>query len=338
MKKIFALLLAVLLLVSLIACNGNDTPDTTPPDGGSSLDTSLEIKVWTLNGTTGFGMAPLMQNKTNGTAALNYSFTIETKQSNVRDAIISGTADIAAVPTNIASVLYNATNGGVTVLALNTGGVLYLVVNTTAGAAAASLSDLVGKTVYTPADNPAHITKALIEKAGVTGITLDSTTYSAPAELQKAVAEGLVDYAVLPEPMVTIAKNAAAKAGRTIDVALDLTAEWNKHFANGSLVQGCVVVRNEFLQAHPNEVKKFMEEYKASIEFVNQNPEEASAAIAAAGIFAQAAVAKAAIPKCNIAYVEGEAMKTALSTFLATMPLPSVGGALPADAFYYVSK
>lgn len=325
MKKVFALLLAVICLCTLFtACKKEKAPDG-----------ELQIRVWTLNGTTGFGMAPLIQQKKDGTTALNYEFTVETNATNVRDAIINGTADIAAVPTNVAAALYQATSGKVKVLAINTAGVLYLVTNTTNGANATSLANLSGKTVYCPAQNPAFIANALITASGVSDITLDSTKYSDPTDLRTAVASGDVDYAILPEPMVTIAKSAAAKEGITITVALDLSEEWNRYFTAGSLVQGCVVVRNEFLEAHPVEVAKFLEEYSASIAYVNEQPESAAEMIASAGIFAQAAVAKQAIPKCSICYIAGSEMRSVLSAFLAQMPPASIGGALPGDDFYY---
>lgn len=344
MKKILALLLALLCLCSLFVACKKDNPDNqTPnnPENGNAnpeenktptLDTSLEMRVWTLNGTTGFGMAQLMQQKTDGKAALNYKFTVETNATNVRDAVIAGTADSAAVPTNVASALYTATGGGVKVLALNTAGVLYLV---TKDENVKSLADLAGKTVFCPAQNPTFIADALIKKSGVTDIVLDSTTYADPTDLRTAVASGEVDYAILPEPMVTIAVNAAAKAGLSLYVPIDLTAEWNKYFTEGSLVQGCVIVRSAFLAAHPGEVAKFLEEYKASVEYVIANPAEAADMIVAAGIFAQAPVAKQAIPKCNLCFVTGAQMKTRLAAFLAAMPVKSIGGALPADDFYY---
>ncbi|MBQ9098884.1 MAG: ABC transporter substrate-binding protein [Clostridia bacterium] len=339
MKKLLSLILALLLLVALpllSACNKDETPDNgdqtpTPP----ALDTNLEIRVWTLNGTTGFGMAPLINSDKEGTAALNYTFTVETAATNVRDALINGTADIGALPTNLASALYNSTNGEIVLLALNTRGVLYLVSKT--AVAPTSLADLSGKTVYVPAQNPTFITKALIDKAQVANVTLDNTTYAEPAALQAAVAQGLVDYAVLPEPMVTIAKSSAAE-GVSLTVALDLTAEWNKHFTEGSLVQGCVVARKAFVEAHPAEVAKFLEEYEDSLTYVVEHPEEASAMIVDAGIFAKAPVAKVAIPKCNLCFVTGEAMKTAMAEFLAAMPAASIGGKLPGDSFYYVSN
>lgn len=321
MKRILCLALALLLtLPLLVACNRPDK--------------DLEIRVWTLNGTTGFGMAPLVQDKKEGNTTLNYQFTVETDATNVRDALISGTADIGAVPTNVASALYNATKGEIVLLALNTKGVLYLVANTAKVSAPTSLAELSGKTVYCPAQNPTFITKALLDKAGVQDVTLNSTDYAKPADLQTAVAQGLVDYAILPEPMVTIAAS-SAEEGVTPAVALDLTALWDSHFEKGSLVQGCVVARREFVEAHPEEIKIFLEEYRASLEFVIENPKDASRMIQDAGIFAKAAVAERAIPKCNLAFIAGSDMKAAMSVFLAAMPVASIGGALPGDDFYY---
>ena len=330
MKKILSLLLALTLLAALpllSACG--------------KVDKELPIRVWTLNGTTGFGMAQLMDADTKNEAALNYEFTVEKDASNVQLALTNGTADIAALPTNAASALYNKSNGEIVLLALNTRGVLYLVANTARVAAPTSLSDLSGKTVYCPASNPTFITQALLEKAGVS-VTLDSTTFADPTVLRDAVASGSadgvnVDYAILPEPMVTIAATKAAQqnTGAVPTVALDMTAEWDKHFTEGSLVQGCVVARKAFVEEHPNEIKKFLKEYKASINFVVENPAEASQMIATAGIFAQAPVAEKAIPKCNFCYLDGRDMKTAMEAFLAAMPVKSIGGALPAADFYY---
>ena len=313
------------MFVSLFACKKKDENKTA-----GAMPSN--VRVATLNGTTGFGMAPLISQRSAGTTALPYTFTVETDATVVRDGLINGSFDIGAVPTNVAALIYNRTSGGVKVLALNTRGVLYLV---NKGSDVLTLADLSGKTVYCPAQNPAFITNALLQAAAVTGVTLDSTTYAAPADLRDAVAAGLVDYAVLPEPMVTIAKSRATQAGVTLTVSIDLTAEWDKYFTPGSLVQGCVVARTDFINQYPDAVTKFLEEYAASIAAVTADPETASQQIADAGIFAQAAVAKAAIPKCNLCCVTGSEMKTALSAFLAVMPLASIGGALPGDAFYY---
>lgn len=320
MKKLITLLLVLALsIVAFSAC-------------GETVDTELDVRVAVLNGTTGFGMAGLMNADQNGESALNYTFSVETDASNINAALIQGTVDIAALPTNAASVLYNKTEGGVKVLALNTLGVLYVVEN---GNSVNSLADLEGKTVYCPAQNPEFIFRAICEKSGVANVTID-TSYAQPAALMNAVAtseEGMI--AVLPEPVLSVAMN----KNPSLRVALDLTAEWTAIMGSNSLVQGCIVVRTAFLEEHPAEVAKFLEEYKASIEFLNENVAEAAGLVVELGIYAGAApIAEKAIPKCNITYMDGADMEAALSAFLATLfeiAPASVGGTLPTNDFYY---
>ena len=219
------------------------------------------------------------------------------------------------------------------VLALNTRGVLYLV--TDGREKIESISDLNGKTVYAPAQNPSFIFAALCSKYG---IELDiDTSYAQPAELNTAVAAGKVSLAILPEPMVTVAKS----QNQDLVVALDLTAEWDKVMEPGSLVQGCVVVRREFAEKHPAELKQFLADYEASVKLLSGDAQAAAAKIEAAGIFAKAAVAAKAIPNCNICFVTGEDMRHDLGAFLEIMfeKVPqSVGGAVPGDDFYCVLK
>lgn len=186
----------------------------TPVEPNASADLSgVKVNVYTLNGTTGFGMAKLMKDASAGNTALDYTFTVKTDAADVLAALINGDADIAALPTNAAANLYNKTGGKVAILAVNTLGCLYLMNNT--GVAVTSIADLKGKTVYVPAQNPTFIFTYLCRQNGLVvgeDVIIDSTTYSTPALLRDAVAAGEVDYAVLPEPMVTIAQNAAAQA------------------------------------------------------------------------------------------------------------------------------
>jgi len=243
--------------------------------------------------------------------------------------------DIAALPTNAASVVYNKTGGGVQLLALNTLGVLYVVTNDTVSVT--SFEDLKGQTVYVPAQNPTFIFKYLCEQNGLTvgeDVIIDNS-YAQPADLRTAVVSGEVAVAVLPEPMVTIAK----AANDTLTVAMDLTAEWDKVSPAGSLAQGCVVVRTEFAQEHPAEVAGFLGEYEASIQAVSACGEGVAEIIESSGVFTKGPVAVKAIPNCNLCFVTGEDMKTAMSAFLQVMfdtAPESVGGTLPGDDFYYV--
>ena len=340
--RIFTLLLALtLVLLSFASC----VSEKKPEDGTQSGDTNtpVNVNVYTLNGTTGFGMAKLISDaKAGAFPNENYTFTVQSDASVVLSALMNGDVDIAALPTNAAANVYNKTQGGVKILAVNTRGVLYLL--TKGETAVPSFESLRGKTVYVPAQNPTFIFTHLCKKNGLipgTDITIDSTTYAEAAALRDAVASGLVDYAVLPEPMVTIAMASATKANVTLTNAMDLTAEWDKVCAPGSLVQGCVVVRTAFLEAHPETVASFLAAYKSSIEYLTTNTAEASQLIADAGIFANAGVAAKAIPNCNVCYLDGAEMKAAMQVFLAALKDindKSIGGALPADDFYYIAK
>ena len=335
-RNLTALVLALVMIFALAACGQKQESEPTPTPAPEA-DASLPVNVMVLNGTTGFGMAGLISDSEAGNAALNYTFSVETDASNITAALVNGTADIGALPTNAAATLYNKTGGKVQVLALNTLGVLYLV--TDGSEEITSFEDLRGKTVYAPAQNPTFIFHALCEKNGLAvgeDITIDNT-YAQPADLNTAVSSGEVSLAVLPEPMVTVARS----ANDQLTVALDLTAEWDKVMPAGSLVQGCVVVRTEFAEEHPAEVAKFLEEYEASIELLTSDTAAAAQKIEETGVFAKAAVAQKAIPNCNVCFVTGAEMQSALGEFLNVMfevAPDSIGGAVPADDFYCILK
>lgn len=346
MKKIIALTLALVLALSLAACGTQETPvDTTEasvvettaapetlPATEAEAPAAAPVNVMVLNGTTGFGMANLMDAAARGEASQEYSFTVETDASNVVAGLVNGSVDIAALPTNAAATVYNKTQGGVQILALNTKGVLYLV--TDGSVTVESMADLEGQTVYAPAQNPSFIFQHLVQANGLENVTIDNT-YAQPADLNSAVAAGEVSIAVLPEPMVTVARS----KNPDLVVALDLTAEWDKVSPAGSLVQGCVVVRKAFVEENPGVVAKFLEEYGASIEALSADVEGTAAKIEENGIFTKAAVAAKAIPNCNVCFITGTEMQEAMASFLEIMfevAPASVGGSIPGEDFYCI--
>jgi len=329
-KRIVSSLLILAMLLAITACSGKtDSADKV------TLNTETPVNIMVLNGTTGFGMAKLISDSAADATELNYNFSVETDASNVTAALINGSTDIAALPTNAASVVYNKTQGEVQLLALNTLGVLYVVSD--GSETINSFADLKGKTVYSPAQNPTFIFSYLCEandlKVGK-DIIIDNT-YAQPADLRTAVAAGEVSIAVLPEPMLTIAKS----SNTALITALDLTAEWDRVSEDGSLVQGCVVVRKEFAETHPAELAAFLSDYENSINYLSEDNADVAGIIESSGVFAQGAVAAKALPNCNICFISGEDMKAPMNAFLNIMfntQPASIGGAVPADDFYYV--
>ena len=349
MKKLIAFVLALAMALSMTAC-AQEAPQpaeaaaqtTAATEAAAVAETTAApaeteaaaapVNVMVLNGTTGFGMANLMDAAAKGEAAQEYNFTVETDASNIVAALANGSVDIAALPTNAAAAVYNKTQCKVQVLALNTLGVLYLV--TDGSVTVESMADLEGQTVYAPAQNPSFIFQHLVDANGVKNVTIDNT-YAQPADLNTAVASGEVAIAVLPEPMVTVARS----KNPDLVVALDLTAQWDTVSQPGSLVQGCVVVRKDFAAENPGVVNTFLDEYCVSIEKLTTDVEGTAAKIEANGIFTKAAVAAKAIPNCNVCFITGTEMQEALSQFLTIMhgvAPASVGGSIPGDDFYCI--
>ena len=298
-------------------------------------DTELEINVYALNGTTALGMAQMIDSAKNDTDEMNYNIELFSADNvdKVTSSVVSGECAIAALPTNAAARLYKKSEGKIQLLALNTLGVLYLLDNT---GTVDSLDDLKGKTVYLPGggSNPEYITAALIKGAGI-DVTLD-TSYKGADALATALIAGEVEYAVLPEPKVSV----VTTQKKNVNVAIDLTEEWEKLYGENTLVQGCLVVNTEFANEHPEETKKFLQDYLRSVNFIAEGSDDAINMIVDAGILPKAAIAKKALPKCNICCMTGNEMKDAISVFyekLYASDKTSIG-ALPNDGFYYIAK
>lgn len=330
MKKLLALLLAAIMVFSLVACNNNNN------NNDNSEKTT--VRVMALKGPTGMGMVQLMENDKNGTSANDYEFTLAAAPTEVVAAIVKGSVDIAAIPVNLAAVLFNKSDvEDISFAAVNTLGVLYLMEN---GNTITKLEDIKGKKIYSTGQGatPQYILEALLKANNIDPEKDVEIEYLAEhAELATKLATNDAAIGLLPEPQVTSALTQAKKSGNNdLRIALDITEEWEK-LGKGQLVQGCIIVSNKFKQEQPEAFAKFMAEYNASTAFVVENPAEASVLIAEHGIIPQAALAEKAIPNCNICCIDGETgisyMKNILEVLFAADPT-SVGGKLPTDEFY----
>ncbi|MBQ9079641.1 MAG: ABC transporter substrate-binding protein [Clostridia bacterium] len=348
--KLISLVLSILMILSLLAAcaqGGNDTSDTTTAGNVDNVDTTtaapddstpaddVTIRVGGMTGPTSIGLVKLMQDNEAGTSKNKYDFTVVGAADEITPKLIQGELDIAALPANLASVLYNNTEGKVKLLAINTLGVLYIVQK---GETVTSVADLKGKTIYATGkgSTPEYTLRHILTQNGIDpdkDVTIEFK--SEPTEIVAVLKNGN-GIAMLPQPYVTVAKSQV----EGLETALDLTAEWDK-IGNGTrLLTGTLVVRTEFAEAHPELIASFLEEYKASTEYVNANVEDAANLVEKFGIF-KAAVAKVAIPQCNITFVAGEDLKPLIEGYLKVLfdqKPASVGGKLPDDNFYYINK
>lgn len=325
--KLAVILAAVLAAASLLTgCGGKDKQSTE-----SQPESDYVVKVGSLKGPTSIGLAQMLhENDTE-----HYSFTMETQADVLTASIANGSLDIALIPANVASVLYNKTQGGISVIDINTLGVLYMV---SGDPSITSMKDLAGKTIYTTGagTTPEYVLSYLLEQNGLKDkVTVEFK--SEASEVAALLAADSKNVGMLPQPFVM----AALSQNEALSIVLDMTAEWNA-LNNGSLlVTGVTIVRNEFLKEHPDAVTRFLKDHTASVEFVNSDVETAAEYVAEAGIIEKAPVAQKAIPYCNIVCITGTEMKNALSGYLNVLfekEPKSVGGTLPGDDFYYEAK
>ena len=276
-------------------------------------------------------MVKLMSDKDAGTAKNDYQFTVVSDPKEIVAGMLNSSYDIAACPVNLAATLYNKLEGNLQVLAVNTKGVLYVLEN---GNTINSFADLAGKKLYATGQGstPEYILNYLLEKNGIADkVTVEYV--ESHDELASLAAAGKATIAMLPEPKVT----AAMTKNADLRIALNLTEEFEK--ASGkTLIQGVIVAKKDFVTNNPDAVKMFLSEYKASIDYTASNLDETATLCETYGIIPKAAMAKKAIPNCNIAYIDGADMKTAvaanLQLFYDANP-QSIGGKMPADDFYY---
>lgn len=343
MKKILCLILSSILLgTMLIGCGEKDNNSSENKQETKTNQTSEKtvVHVGAMTGPTGMGMVKLMEDVDKKTTANDYKFTLLSGVDEVVPKVAQGEVDIMAVPANLASVLYKKTDSKVKVIGINTLGVLYIVEK---GENIKDIKDLKGKTIYASGKGatPEYALNYILKSNGLEpGSDVTIEYKSEQSEVVAALAKNEKGIAMLPQPFVTT----ASQKDSNIKIALDLSKEWDNiekdKQEKSTMVTGVVVVRKEFLDSNTEAVNKFLEEYKKSTEYVNANIEE-SATLMENYKIVPAAVAKKAIPYCNITLIQGDKMKENLSGYLKVLMEQnpkSIGGALPDEQFYYIPQ
>ncbi len=309
------------------------TPNT-PSEETTPTSTPVNFRMASLKGPTTMGLVKLMSDSEAGATTNHYDVTMYATADEIVTQLASNEIDVAAVPCNLASVLYNKTQGSIKVAAINTLGVLYVVEN---GTQINTVADLKGKTIYTTGKGttPEYALNYILTKNGLDP-TKDVTIEfkSEATEVAALLAEGNDAIAMLPQPFVTTAQS----KNSNLRIALDMTEEWAKVATDDSaLVTGTVIARNAFIEENPDAFKAFLEEYKASTEYVTQSMDAAASLIGKYDIVPEP-IAKKALPFCNITFIEGEEMQNKISGYLQALfeqNPKAVGGKLPDATFYY---
>ena len=317
-NKIMATVLSAVLALGTLAGCAQKKDDTV-------------VRVGSLKGPTTIGLVNLMDKASNGQSEGRYDFTMSAAPDEITAKIVSGDLDIALVPANLASVLYNKTSGGVTAIDINTLGVLYCVTGDTS---ITSITDLSGRKVITTGQGatPEYSLRYLLEQNGITDCEIEFRSES--TEVAAVLAEDPSQIAVLPQPFVTV----ACAQNEAISPAFSLEVEWQTVTGGLGMVTGVTIVRNDFLKAHPEAVKTFIKEHGESVVAANSDLDKTASLVVAAEIIGKEPLAKKAIPLCNVVCMTGDSVKANLAPYLEVLynsDPKSVGGNLPGDEFYY---
>lgn len=325
--------------VSTPGASSSQKPNPSQPDVSEPAAEQTKINFTVLSGPTGVGAAYLMDNY--GASAspadcpIALNSTVVADNSEVMAALTSGETDIAAIATNVASTLYNKTEGKVTMLAVNTLGVLYILEK---GDSVQSMADLKGKTIYAVGQgaNPEYILNYLLTENGVDPASDVTIEWLTAQEITAKMASSEDGVCMLPVPAAT----ALLMKDTGVRQALDLSAEWDQ-VSSSPLAMGCIVARTEFIQEHPEAVDAFLDLYGDSISFMSapNNIEDAAELVAKYEITANAQIAKNAIPQCNLTCLTGAEMRETIQNYFTVLNAANpaaIGGAMPYDNFYYL--
>ena len=315
---------------------GAETGSETVSEEKKEDSGAAAVRVGSLKGPTSMGLAYLMETAESGETANTYEFTMAGKADELVGNIANGSLDIALVPANVASVLYNKTQGQVKVIDINTLGVLYVVASDDS---ISKMEDLKGKTVYMTGKGttPEFAMNYLLAENGLGSGEVTMEFKSEAAEVASILKEDPSAIGVLPQPFAS----AACMQNPELKTVMDLTEQWdllNKE-GNSRMVTGVTIVRTGFLEEHEAAVEQFLKDHAESAEYTSAEPEKAAQLVADIGIVEKAAMAQKAMPLCNIVCITGEEMKQALSGYLEVLSgqdAKSIGGTLPGDDFYYL--
>ena len=351
MKKLVSLLLSAALMLSLAACGGSSAGSTAASSQAASseaassqaasaestaepLSTTDPVRIAGLKGPTTMGLVNLLPMEEDGSASLDYDLQLYGTADEIVPLLTKGELDMAAIPANLAATLYQKTQGGIQVMAVNTLGVLYVVEK---GDTVHSVADLKGRTVLSTGKGttPEYVLRYILQQNGIDpdkDVTIEFYSEATEVTAQMAVSQDAI--AVLPQPYVT----SASMQDDILRVALDLTEEWDK-VCDTQLITGVTVVRTEYAQEHPDVVEAFLKDYTASVDAANNDLDGTAALCEEQGVVAKAAIAKAALPNCNIVCVTGDEMQADVAGYLQVLydaDPAAVGGAMPDDAFYWM--
>ena len=336
MKKHWIRLLSAVMALSLLAGCGakpqQERPEA-PENVAPGYENGLITRVSALKGPTSMGLVKLLADD-QAAEVQRYEGTMYTAADEIVPLIAKGETDIALIPTNLAATLYQKTEGGVQVINVNAGNVLYAL---SYDESLQHMEGLKGKTVYMTGKGttPEWTVRYLMQQNDLTDADITLEFKPESAEVLSALSADPTAAAILPQPFATV----AMMQDQELSMNFSLSDEWAAKSGAGGTVTGVTIVRRAFAEEHPAALRQFLDDHTASVAYMTENTADGARLIEEYGIVGAAVADEVLAYFSPISSVSGEEMKTSVNGYLSALyeiAPEAVGGKMPDEAFYYL--
>lgn len=344
MKKYYTLLLLCCLLPAVLFAGGKKDTGAVPSTDTEShatpaapvRQTEYTVKAVIPNGAPAVCAAKMLTDRPAVTQNSQTLYEVLQAPEALQARLISGEADVAIVPANLAAVLY-AKGVPIRFAGAVVWGILYGLTSEPIN----SLEDLKGKDILTFGRGltPDITIREILESYRLTPDKDVTFTYvQSASEAASAFISGKASIAIIPEPMVSIV---LSKKPET-QVFLDVQKAWKEKLGgDSSYPQAVVVMTKKLIEEHPDYAARFLRELEQSTAWAKENPAQAGEYTARVHQGIPAQIIAKGVSRMNIGFVPADSARPALEKYFSILKKANpkfIGGALPQDDFYYTPE
>ena len=318
MKKILTLILTIILGVSAVGCNL----------------TSKEVKIISGNSLDGISISKLIKEENEIKKGYNTTYNIENNKEKLEKSLENEKYDIAIVPTDMATKVYNK-NSNYQICASIGEGSYYLV--TSDPTITGFNSTLINKDVAIIEKNSMIdiISKSILNKNNVDDSKVNFKYVSSAPEIVTTLALGNIRTGIVPETSLTtlLYKHSGLKILTSTNEAYEKAFNIKEGYSQFS-----IIVKKDFAKDNKEYVNEFLSKVKSSIDFVNKNPLQAGAYGEELSIPIKPQVLSKAIKRCNLKFIIVDEFKNnykELFNILYNYNKEAVGGTVIDESIYY---
>ena len=278
-------------------------------------------KMSLLNGPTGIGGLKMIKDYK------SIDINMVNAPNNMLSLVIKGETDIAAIPANMAAIIFNRQLQYKAVAVISETKLFIISANKNIQ----TINDIKNKTIYcgTKLAAPDLMLQYLISKEKIENININYS-FGNP-DLTKMIASGNADIAILPEPFVS----SAMLENKDVHIVVEMS----KYIENYPVA--ILIAKTDFINHNKELLNEILNEYKKSTEYIINNKNEIENLIKNSSMVINPKAAAYGLNRIGLTFYDGEKMKFALNSyynFLYNFDKQLIGNKIPSDNFYYIEK